>query len=78
MARLKRRIVRTVSELVMGGKRYSRPKWRQKESEKITASRRRLNKIKKETEEIDKRIGQRLKTIDRLHKRLKRKRKTRI
>ena len=75
MAKLRRKIVRTVSELVMGKKRYSRPKWRQKESEKITASRRRLNKIREETKAIDKRIGQRLKTIDKLHKSLKRKRK---
>ena len=75
MAKLRRKIVRAVSELVMGKKRYSRPKWRQKESEKITASRRRLNKIREETRAIDKRIGQRLKTIDKLHKSLKRKRK---
>lgn len=72
MAKLRRKIVRTVSELVMGEKRYARPGWRKKETEKAMASRRRLNRIREQVRKTDRKIGSRLKKIDKLHTKLKR------
>ena len=70
--KLKKKVAVLTSEVVMGKKRYLYSERRKEEIKKITASRRRLNKIKEQVEKTDKKIGERLKNIDRLHKERKR------
>ena len=72
VSRLKKKVAVVLGEAALGGKRYSYSEQRKADIKKITASRRRLNKIKEQVEKTDKKIGERLKNIDKLHKERKR------